>query len=151
MTEPGSIDKVPLKVVPMYIDVDTHADVDAADDGAAAPAEPSHDPGEADSTEPETPVRAKTGAVGVLALGASILSVVSSAAGIVIATNGEYPVATALAYLAIGLSVVGIVAGVLAIVLDRGRRAGVGAAVLGLLANPYLLLVALEFLGGARS
>ncbi len=95
--------------------------------------------------------RPKTVLVGALALASSILTVLTTIAAVVIATNGTYATSTALAFLAIALSIAGIVGGGVAIVLDRGRRLGVIAAVLGLLANPYLMLVGLEFLSGARS
>ena len=139
MTEPGEIEKVPLKVVPMYIEDDIVVEARTA--------------GEPETVEQEEPrpERPRTPLVGALALAASVLAVLVDAAAIVIATNGTYATATALAFLAIALSTVGIVGGIVAIIMRRGRLWGIIAAALGLIANPFFLLVGLEFLGGVRT
>ncbi len=53
-----------------------------------------------------------------------------------------------LAWVAIALSAVAVVVGALSIVLDRGRRLGIVAVAIGVLANPFLLTRILEVLHG---
>jgi uncharacterized membrane protein YcjF (UPF0283 family) len=135
VTEPGEIDKVPIKVVPMYIEPDPAEAVESE------PAE----------TVAERPARPKTVLVGALALAASVATVIADAAAIVIATNGSYATATALAWLAIALSVVAVLAGLWAVITHRGRRTGVVAIVVGLVANPLVMLAVLQLVAGAQS
>ena len=139
VTEPGKIQKVAIKVVPMYIEPDPAERVDA---GSAA-----------DAQQPPVgrPPREKTIFAGVFAVAASIGTASLTAFAIVVAGHGVYNTSTALAWFAIGLSVVAIVVGTWAIATDRGRRWAVIAIVLGVLANPYVLLTGLTALGGVRS
>ena len=53
-----------------------------------------------------------------------------------------------LAWVGIALSAVAVVAGALSIVLDRGRRLGIIAVAVAVLANPFLLTRILEVLHG---
>lgn len=56
--------------------------------------------------------------------------------------------ATVLAWIAIGTSIVAMVGGIAAAILDRGRITGVFAAVVGVFANPWILLQVLTLLRG---
>ena len=123
---PGN--QAPIKVVPMYIE-EASAEIPVVAD------------------EPEAqPEREKTALIGAAALAAAMLTAVLHLLAVMIASNGAYQVATVLGFVAIGSSVVSVGAGIVAIVLDRGRRLGIAAAVLGLVANPVVLLWILQFL-----
>lgn len=74
-----------------------------------------------------------------------------TAAGVTIATNGAFPVATLLAYAAIGLSVLAVVCGLAAIITRRGRFWGVAAILIGLVGNPVLLLSLLTLASALQS
>lgn len=54
-------------------------------------------------------------------------------------------------YLAIALAVVGVAGGIVAVVTHRGRRAGVVGIVIGVVANPFIVLGVLRLLDGLRS
>ena len=76
------------------------------------------------------------GAIGVLlALAAGVLQVL----GIIQASNLNWQRGTLLAWLAIGASVAGFVVGLVAIILNRGRRFGIVAMIASVVANPFLL------------
>lgn len=139
MTEPGPIEQVPIKVVPMYIEPDPA--------GAVEP-EPGSEP---DEVAAPRAARPKTALVGGLAVAASVVAVLVDVAAVLIATNGTYTTATALSWLAIALSAVAVLAGLWAVVTNRGRRPGVAAIVLGLLSNPVLVLFGLRLIAGVQS
>ena len=121
--------EVAIKVVPMYIE----GEEPAADDPAA-------------------PIpRGKTAVLGALAALLAVLTVAALVSGIVIATALDYRLATTLSYAAIGLSVLAVIGGVAAVILDLGRRWGIAAVILGIVANPLVLLVVLRFLGGLEA
>ncbi len=129
MTDPQALEKAPIKVVPIYFDEPLKTQpVDVAD------------------SAPEPP-REKTPLIGALAVGVALGSAVLQAVAIAVATGGDYLFSTVLAYLAIGFSVLAIAGGVVAIVLDRGRRLGIIALAAGVLANPFVLLLLLSGLG----
>lgn len=129
MSEPGAVERVPLKVVPIYIDE------------VVVP-----DPVETPDAPPPEP-RVKTPLLGAAAVAAAAIAGVLQAVAIVVATGGDYFASTVLAYLSIGLAVLGVVVGVVAIVLHRGRRLGVVAVVVGVIANPFVLLTLLRLVG----
>ena len=136
MSEPGAIERVPLKVVPIFID-----------EPAPEPTtEPASEPPTPDVAEP-TP-RAKTPRLGAAAVALAVVAGVLQGVAIAVATGGDFGAATALAIAAITLAVATVGAGIVAIVLDRGRRLGVAAAVVGVIANPWLLQGILRLVGG---
>jgi len=139
VTEPGEIEKVPIKVVPMYIEPDPADDVEAEPEAGA------------EQPPADRLPREKTIFAGVFAFAASIITAALTAFAIVVAGEGVYNTSTALAWFAIGLSVVAVAVGTWAIATNRGRRWAVIAIVVGVLANPYVLLTGLTALGVVRS
>lgn len=91
------------------------------------------------------PEREKTPLLGAIAMSAAVLTGALHAIAVALASNGVYQTSTVLAITAIGLSVVAIVVGVIAAILDRGRRIGVVAAIVGVVVNPFVVLVTLRF------
>jgi hypothetical protein len=84
------------------------------------------------------------GVVGlVLAVAAAVLQVL----GIIQATGLNWQRGTLLAWLAIGVSTVAFLVGLIAIILNRGRRWGVAAMIVAIVANPWLLALLLGSLG----
>ncbi len=124
MTEPGALHEVPIKVVPIYFDVPATAPVDTVSPEDATPPE-----------RVEHTTLLGTSAV-ILAALAGVLQGVA----IGVASAGDYSSGTVLAYVAIAASITALVGGIAAIALDRGRRLGIVAGALALIANPYLLL-----------
>jgi hypothetical protein len=118
-----------IKVVPMFIE------------GEDEPAE----------EEPAPLERTGTALLGILALAFAVLTAVALAAGVVMATAGDYRLATVITYGAIGLSVLAVIGGVLAAILGWGRRWGVIAVIVGVVANPLVMLAALRFVGGLQT
>ena len=70
--------------------------------------------------------------------------------GVAIVTEAskDYQLATILAWVAIGVSIVAVGAGVTAAILGRGRAPGIAGAVVGAIANPWLLLQMLTVIRG---
>lgn len=126
VTIPGPLKQVPIKVVPMYIE-DAPVEIPVEEDA------------------PLQPEREKTPLLGAIAMTAAVLTGTLHVTGVALASNGVYQTSTVLAFTAIGFSIVAIVVGVVAAILDRGRRLGVVAAIVGLLANPFVVLVSLRF------
>lgn len=89
--------------------------------------------------------------LGLVALAFATLTVVLLAAAIIIATGGDYGLSTTLAYGAIGSSVLAVLAGLVAAILGFGRRWGVIALVVGVLADPVVLLGILRFASGLQA
>lgn len=139
MTEPGPIEKAPIKVVPMYIEPDPVLEADAESTA------------ETIEVEPERQRRTPVALAGWLALAASVLAIVADAAAIVTASGGDYAAGTVLAWVAIVLTVIGFVGGIVAAILGRGRRWGVIAAILAVLANPWIMRMVLEFVAGTTA
>ena len=90
-------------------------------------------------------------ALGVLALVIALGGVGAEALGIGVASAGDDLLGTVLAVIAIALTAFGAALGIVAIILRRGRLWGVGAAVLGILANPLLLVLVLGALAPAAA
>lgn len=122
-----------IKVVPMFID--------GEGEGEGEPAE----------EESAPPERTGTALLGILALAFAVLTAGALAVGVVMATAGDYRLATVVAYGAIGLSVLAVIGGVLAAILGWGRRWGVVAIIVGVVANPLVMLAALRFVGGLQT
>ena len=129
MADPGEVERVPLKVVPIFID---------------EPVVP--EPIETPDAPPPAP-RRQTALLGATALAAAVIAGVLQGVAIAEATGGDYLAATVLGYVSIGLAVVAVVGGVVAIILDRGRRLGIAGVVLGVLANPFVLLTLFQLVG----
>ncbi len=130
VTEPGPTPEVPIKVVPIYFDVP-----------ATLPVDIPHEEGD----RPET--REKTALLGAMALALAVVAGVFQALAIGVSTAGDFSLGTVLAYLAIALAVAAFIGATVAILLDRGRRLGVVAAVVAIIANPYILLGMLRLFG----
>jgi hypothetical protein len=107
------------------------------------------EPGDDEPQDAEVVVEPTNSAlVGLAAAVLAIATIVVHVVAIVVASGGDFPASTILGYLAIALSVLAVAGGVTAAILDRGRRIGVIAAVIGVLANPWVLLVVLRFFSG---
>ena len=80
----------------------------------------------------------------VLAISVVLLEVLAIAIG----SGGAWGAATALAWFVIALFVVSIALGLAAIVTGNGRRWGIGAVMVSLLANPLVLVWLFSLLRG---
>jgi hypothetical protein len=87
--------------------------------------------------------------LGLWALVVAILLVVVEAAAIAIGGDGNWATARAVAELVIALTVGSFLLGLAAAVRDRGRRLGLIAAALSVLANPLVQIWLLGVLGGS--
>ena len=85
---------------------------------------------------------------GILSLVLSLLAVTGVAAGIVLATSDQFVAATYTAWGAIGASALAVLFGLIAVIGKLGRGVGTAGLVLGVVANPYLLTIALDRIGG---
>jgi hypothetical protein len=84
---------------------------------------------------------------GVVSLVLALLAVAGVAAGIVLATSDQFLLATYTAWGAIGASGLAVLIGLIAIIGRFGRGLGTAGVVLGVVANPYLLTIALDRIG----
>lgn len=130
MTIPGELDKVPIKVVPIYLEP------------VAEPAEPL-EPEIVVEPEPSDAPRRTTNLVGSLALIAALAAAVVTGVGVGVASSGAYDAGTVLAWVAIVVSIAAVLGGLVAAVAGWGRRLGIAAVILGTLANPWLLATVL--------
>lgn len=135
MTNPGPLDRLPTKVVPYVVTGYAEEEQEPVD-----PEQPAESAAEASRT--------KTAWVGIVALGLSVCAAVLHVIAVVVASGNDFEPATLLGYGAIGVSALGVIVGIVAVIMGRGRRWGVAAIVLGLIANPLLLLVVLRFASG---
>lgn len=118
----------------------------------ATPISPPAQPGQAPQPAPAGAHAAEPrsrGLIGALAVLAAAVVVVLDVVAVNLAASGSFVSATTVAFTAIGFSAAAVVAGAVAIVLGRGRIAGIAGFVVGVVANPYLLTRLLEALGGA--
>jgi len=131
VTTPGDVERVPLKVVPYYV-------------------QPLEDEPEVVVQEepPADRPRVKSPWLGIGALALAVVTVVLHAWAIGSSTDGDFALGSGLGWAAIVVSGIAFLAGIVAIVLGCGRRFGIAAAVLALVANPYLLLVVLRWASG---
>jgi hypothetical protein len=135
---PGTaVERVPLKVVPYFVDPQPDAESVTAD------AEP-------EPVAPERVVvpRRRRAVLGILSLVFAVLTAVAQVVAIVVASDGDLGLGTLLGYGAIGLSVVAVGLGVAVLVRGPGRRWAVAGILLGILANPWVLLWLLTAVGG---
>lgn len=119
-------------------------DVQVSPTGADAPPEP-------EPSVVEGAHRPPRRALGVLALVAAGAGAVVEGVAIGVASAGDDLLGTVLAVLAIALTAVGAVLGIVAVVLGRGRIAGAVATVVGMLANPLVLVLVLRSLDPSAS
>jgi hypothetical protein len=85
---------------------------------------------------------------GIVSFVFALLAVAGVAAGIVFATSDQFLLATYIAWGAIGASGLAVVMGLIAVIGRFGRGWGTAGTVLGVVANPYLLTIALDRIGG---
>jgi uncharacterized membrane protein YcjF (UPF0283 family) len=85
---------------------------------------------------------------GILSFVFALLAVAGLAAGIVLATSDLFLVATYTAWAAIAASGLAVLLGLIAVIGRLGRGIGTAGLVLGIVANPYLLTIALDRIGG---
>lgn len=89
---------------------------------------------------------------GMVALAASALGLAALIVGVSVAASrtadaGDWVFASVVAIVANVLTASGFVAGLVAVILRRGRPWGVAAMVLGVAANPFVLVSVFSFLG----
>lgn len=77
--------------------------------------------------------------LGVVAVALAVIAAVLQVLGIIQATNLNWQRGTLLAWLAIGVSTVAFLVGLTAIIVHRGRRWGVAAMIVAIVANPWVL------------
>jgi len=95
--------------------------------------------------------RVRTPLLGIVAIGLAVLAGVFQGVGIAGAGGGDYAMATVLAWAAVGASAIAFVLGAIAAVMHLGRRTGIAAMLLALVANPWLLMQTLGLLGGGAA
>lgn len=136
MSVPGELDRVPIKVVPIYLDPVVE--------------EPSLEPEQPVATEPEPGPRAvrRFGFLGPVALVGAIATAVLTGIATGVASSGGYETGTVLAWVAIAVSALSVIASLAAIVFDRGRWWGAVALVVAVFANPWVLTSLLTLLTG---
>lgn len=132
------MERVPLKVVPIY--------VQPIED---EPEPPGEEPAEEVVDEPAP--RPRTRLLGVVAAALALVTIGVHIAAIVVASGGDFATGTLLGYLAIGASALAVVAGLVAAILGRGRAWGIAAVVVAVVANPLVLLAVLRFLSGLQT
>ena len=123
-----------MKVVPMYIEP-----------------QPDDEPESPPVRAPWRTRRAPRALLGVVAFAFAVVCVALTAAGVSIASYGEFSIATALGYAAITLSALAVLGGLAAIITRRGMGWGVVAVVVGLVGNPLLLLSLLRLVSALQS
>jgi hypothetical protein len=87
---------------------------------------------------------------GRLALGLSLLFVILDVVALVLADNRSWEAAIVLAQIGTVGTIVAFVVGAGAVIMSRGRRWGIAAVVLAVVANPIILTKVLGFLAGER-
>lgn len=97
--------------------------------------------------ETDDPPRPRTALVGLVALALAITAAVALAFGVQARAIGDLSPAFALAIAALASSILAVLGGLFALVTGRGRRVGLVAVVLGLVANPWLLSLVLGYFG----
>jgi len=103
---------------------------------------------EGDTEGDAEPVLPRSPWLGWFAFLIAVGTVVVHGVAVAVDAGKDYELSTVLAWVAIGLSIVAVVVGVVAAAFGRGRGPGIAAAIVGVLANPWLLLHTLRLLGG---
>lgn len=132
MTVPGELDRVPIKVVPIYLDPVVEEEVEAPAE-APEPAEPTP------AQRPRASSRGRLAIVGPLALLGGVVTAVLTGVGVGTAASGLYDVGATLAWTAIAVSGASVVAGLAAIVFGWGRGWAIAGLVVAVAANPWVL------------
>jgi hypothetical protein len=86
--------------------------------------------------------------LGLLGLGAALVTAAATVTGISLALGDHYEASILLAYLATGASVVAFLCGVAAVLTGRGRVWGAVAIILGVLSSPPVLTKLLAWASG---
>ena len=100
------------------------------------------------ATGAEKTKRVKTPLLGILAVVLVIVVGIVHVASIVLATGGDYELASFMAIAAIAGSVVSLVMGAIAAIAGLGRWWGLIAMVISIVVNPFVLLKVLTFFSG---
>ncbi len=129
MTIPGELDKVPIKVVPIYLEPVEEPE----------PLEPEI----VVEPEPTDAPRRSIPLVGALSLLAAVAAAVLTGVGVAMASAGAYDAGTVIAWISIVLSSLAVLGGLVAAVAGWGRPWGVVAVIVGLGSNPWLLATVL--------
>ncbi len=130
MTVPGELDKVPIKVVPIYIEPVVEM--------------PPLEPEIVVEPEPTDAPRRGRVLVGGLALLGALAAAIVTGVGIGVAASGLYDLGAVLAWVAIVLSALAVLVGLVAIIVGWGRRWGIAAVILGVVSNPWVLTTVLS-------
>ncbi len=130
MTVPGELDKVPIKVVPIYIEPVVEM--------------PPLEPEIVVEPEPTDAPRRGRAFVGGLALLGALAAAIVTGVGIGVAASGLYDLGAVLAWVAIVLSALAVLVGLVAIIVGWGRRWGIAAVILGVVSNPWVLTTVLS-------
>jgi hypothetical protein len=91
--------------------------------------------------------RRPTERLGRVALVAAALFALLEIAAIIVGSGQHWATATVLGEAVIALTVVSFVAGLIAVVRGRGRRAGIAAVIVSVLANPLVQIAVLGLIG----
>lgn len=131
------MEHVPTKVVPFYVTGYDEVDV------PAEPEEPAEVP------EPAEERVARSSVLGQIALCLALATVAAHVIAMVLAVSGSFVPGTVFAWIAVVASIVTVLTSLVAIVARFGRGWAIAALILGVFANPLLLLNMLNFLGGS--
>ena len=131
------MEHVPTKVVPFFVTGYDEVDV---------PTEP-EEPAEA--PEPADHRVARSSILGQIALCLALATAAAHVVAVVLASSGSFVAGTVFAWIAVGISVATILGSLVAIVGRFGRGWAIAALILGLFANPLVLLNVLNLLGGS--
>ncbi len=85
--------------------------------------------------------------MGWISLGLAVVAAILLVVAIIISTAGSFVAGSIVGVIAIGFSAWAVIIGAVAILFTRGRRLAIAGVILGLFANPVLLLWLLLFAG----
>jgi zinc transporter ZupT len=93
--------------------------------------------------------RHPSGLLGQIALGLSLLLLATDVVALVLADNRSWAAAIVLAQVTTVGTIVAFLVGAVAVIMSRGRRWGISAVVLAVVANPIIMTKVLGFLAGS--
>lgn len=131
------MEHVPTKVVPFFV---------TGYDEVEVPVEPEEP---ADVPEPAEERVARSSILGQIALCLALATAAAHVIGVVLAVSGSFVAGAVFAWIAVVASIVTILVSLVAIVGRFGRGWAIAALILGVFANPLVLLNVLNFLGGS--
>lgn|GEM_PF-2275739 len=157
----AELDRPAIKVVPYFIDERPVGSVPidprqraAAPDVPGENTDSDQSPWVDEGAEPvrsdSTSRRTRGGWLGVAAFAIAVGAALACGIGVGVASNGSWTLATGLAYAGVGFSVIAVVLGLFAVFADLGRRFGTWAVIIGVLANPIVLLALLRAVSAIR-